>query len=201
MFARKTSKVLAAVGLLSFTAMIFSPTVASADHRREQLALAVHELHEAAAHFHEVIHDRTGYSRLGDIAHQLANEAGHLHEVVESGASYEHVSRDFATVRSLFVNPDRRLDYAHRVHHSGHVMRDWRLVENAGMRVARQLGTSLWGPSFGGHGAGHFDGGSPYRNQQNGYRRNSNGYSNNGFSYDVGRGNSVVRLGPVRFRF
>ena len=173
-------RLIASTGVLSLALFALSPTAARADHRQAELVTAAHELEQAAGHFHELIHDWTGYSHLAADAHNLAVAAGHFHRTAESGASIGHLTTDFARVQSLFRHIEREMDHAHSVHHNRHVVGDWWNVRRAVYQVTRLLSERT---RFVPHDPHFTDFGNP------------------GIVFGSGFGNRSVRIGPFGIRF
>ncbi len=115
---------------LGLAALLFFASSAFAYHPTE-VSRAAEDFARAAEHFHQVIHNATGYSHIAQDVHRVSQNARHFKGVVDGGASYEHALRDFQRTRTSFSHLKRVFARAHGVHHNPHMRRDFYRVEHA----------------------------------------------------------------------
>ena len=113
---------LAALLLLASNAFAYHPS---------EVSWAAEEFARAAEHFHQVIHNATGYSHLAQDVHRVSQDARHFKHVVDGGASYGHALRDFQRIRMSYSHLRRAFSQAHGAHHNWHIRRDFYRVQYA----------------------------------------------------------------------
>lgn len=120
-----------------------SSTAALADHKREwkreRIAVAAHELDDAASHFYKVTKHLSKHSHISKDAKKLDKAAHHFHKRVERGVSYKHLAKDFYDLEYSYRHLTYQLRYARHSHHNPHFMRDWNRVEQAWERLSRSM--------------------------------------------------------------
>jgi hypothetical protein len=127
----RTLPILTVAAACTMALLLPASTARGEDFNRRRLVSAVHELDEAAEHFHRLIHRRTGFSHLASDVHKLADAAEHLHLVVERGASRQHIRNDFARLSYAYQHVRAELNRACHLYYDRHVISDWREVAHA----------------------------------------------------------------------
>ena len=95
-----------------------------------EVASAAHEFSVETEHFHELIHDLTGFSHLAADAHRLAADADYFHQD-EVGVDCSYIRSEFQHIASDYRHLERALQLADHARHNDHVMRDWEDVHFA----------------------------------------------------------------------
>lgn len=93
-----------------------------------RIASTAHRLDEEARHFEKILYGIRPFSHIAEDVRDLSGAVRHLHRLAESDASCSHLREDFRTVEREFQHVSHMLRSAHRLHHNGHVMQDWRDV-------------------------------------------------------------------------
>ena len=114
------------VGGFAMTALALVPRVGFAHCSNTfEVASAAHEFSDAAEHFHELMHDLTGYSHLAGDAHHLSDEAEYFHQEVEAGAECDFIQQEFEHVADDYRHLQRAFFQADNVHHDPHARNDF----------------------------------------------------------------------------
>ena len=121
------------MGVLLVAAIATGPSVATAEHAKNKggakhlkpgLKEAAYEFAAAAEYFHQFIHDKTGYSHLGDKAHRIADWAFEVKRSLKYGASLWHIRKDLDRISYAIRHLDRELKTCSYGGHGDHYLND-----------------------------------------------------------------------------